>query len=471
MTRPGDAREADDSAGLHAREPRLTGAKPPAEGGAASADRAVVEFSSAARRPARSASGGPGPTWQRALFWLWVGQVVSQFGDSLFKVGIFFLALEITGSKAQSGLLLALNFVPALGLGLFAGAFVDRHDRRRVMLAAELLRGAAVASIPILHAVGALTTWALGLAMFALALGSAFFNPALKAIIPELVPPHKLAATATWFQLSDYAALALGPALAGLVIIPEFGTIHLFTFDAATFAVGILCVLALAPVARKTAHTPAPQRLLRFPAGTAGHGLWRETIEGVKAVAVTPVVRGLLFFVAVDNLLLSGLTQVGTPLLVKETLGLGNDAFARVQSWFFLGMLVSSATLLTLARRLRKGISIVMGLILDGLTLIPLAFCRTLPEVGAALFVHALAVPLIIIPRTVLMQQRVPGPLHGRAFALINVTVFGMTAISSGITGVLAEVVPAQQLFLGLGIAGAGAGVIALLSRNLRTAT
>jgi hypothetical protein len=307
--------------------------------------------------------------------------------------------------------------------------------------------------------------------MFALATGSAFFNPAIKAIIPELVPSHRLASVATWFQLSDYAALALGPALAGLVIIPELGAIHLFTFDAATFAVGILCVLALAPVARKTAHTPAPQRMLRLPTGTVSSGLVRETIEGVKAVAITPVVRGLLFFVAVDNLLLSGLTQVGTPLLVKEALGLGNDAFAQVQSWFFLGMLVSSATLLTVARRARKGISIVMGIILDGLTLIPLAFCQNLPEVGVALFVHALAVPLIIIPRTVLMQQRVPGPLHGRAFALINVTVFGMTAISSGVTGALAELVPPQQLFLVLGIAGALAGAAAFFSRNLRAAT
>ena len=79
-------------------------------------------------------------TWRRALVLLWVGQVISHFGDSLFLVGIFFLALEITGSKASSGLLLALNFLPALALGLFAGAFVDRHDRRRVMLAADLLR-------------------------------------------------------------------------------------------------------------------------------------------------------------------------------------------------------------------------------------------------------------------------------------------------------------------------------------------
>jgi hypothetical protein len=315
----------------------------------------------------------------------------------------------------------------------------------------------------------ALSPLALGLAMFTLATGTAFFNPAIKAIIPELVPPAQLTPIATLFQLSEYAALALGPALAGLVIIPEFGSIHLFTFDAATFFVSTLCVLALAPIARRKAHTPAPLRLLRLPAGAAP-GLWAETVEGVRAVLATPSVRQLLLFVALDNLLLAGLGQVGTPLLVKETLGLDNEAFARVQSWFFLGLLVASAVLWAFARRMHKGVTILTGMVLDGLTLVPLGFCQSLPQVGAALFVHAFALPLIIIPRTVLIQQHVPGPLHGRAFALINVTVFGMTALSAGLTGALAEVLSTQQLFVGLGLLGAASGLLGFAARGLRTA-
>jgi hypothetical protein len=85
-------------------------------------------------------------------------------------------------------------------------------------------------------------------------------------------------------------------------------------------------------------------------------------------------------------------------------------------------------------------------------------------------FVHALAIPIIIIPRTVLMQQVVPGPLHGRAFALINVTVFGMTAISAGVTGSLAEHVPPATLFLVLGLAGAAVGAAGFALRSLRVA-
>jgi DHA3 family macrolide efflux protein-like MFS transporter len=420
--------------------------------------------------PIRPATG----TWRRALVLLWVGQVISHFGDALFLVGIFFLALEITGSKASAGLLLSLNFVPALALGLFAGAFADRHDRRRVMLAADLLRLAAVAAIPLLYSWGHLTPPLLGAALFLMATGSALFNPAMKAIVPELVPPQQLTTAAALIQLSEFAALVAGPALAGLVIIPALGSIHLFTIDAATFLVSGLCVLALAPIARRPAHATGddptnPGRLLGAAPTTS---VWQEVRGGIRDLLAVPVLRPLLLMVALDNLLLAGLYQVATPVLVKEVLNLGSGAdtkaYAGAQTFFFLGLLVASAGFWVLLRRAPKGRAILVGIMLDGLTFLPLAFCRTLGQVQAALFLHAVAVPLMIIPRTVLVQQLVPGPLHGRAFALLNVTVFGMTAVSTAATGVLTEVLAPQTLYLVVGSLGALVGVVGLARSPLR---
>jgi DHA3 family macrolide efflux protein-like MFS transporter len=420
------------------------------------------------------------PTWRRALVLLWVGQVISHFGDALFLVGIFFLALEVTGSKASAGLVLSLNFVPALALGLFAGAFADRHDRRRVMLAADLLRLVAVAAIPVLYTWGHLTPALLGVVMFLMATGSTLFNPAMKAIVPELVPPQQLTTAAALFQLSEFAALVAGPALAGLVIIPALGSIHLFTIDAATFLVSGLCVLALAPIARRPAHATGddptnPGRLLAAAPTTS---VWEEVRGGIREVLSVPVLRPLLLLVALDNLLLAGLYQVATPVLVKELLNTGGQAatgadtrgYAGAQTFFFLGLLVASAGFWVLLRRAPKGRAILMGMMLDGLTFIPLAFCRTLSHVQAALFLHAVAVPLMIIPRTVLVQQLVPGPLHGRAFALLNVTVFGMTAVSTAATGLLTEALPTQTLYLLLGSLGALVGVGGLAIPIVRNA-
>src|SRR6185436_16444455 len=108
----------------------------------------------------------PLATWRRALGLLWLGQVVSHLGDSLFLVSIAYLAREVTGSWAKGGLMVAVNFVPALALGLFAGAFVDRHDRRHVMIAADLVRALAVGAIPALYLTGHLGAIALAAAVF-----------------------------------------------------------------------------------------------------------------------------------------------------------------------------------------------------------------------------------------------------------------------------------------------------------------
>jgi hypothetical protein len=176
----------------------------------------------------------------------------------------------------------------------------------------------------------------------------------------------------------------------------------------------------------------------------------------------------ILTLTALDNLIVMGLAQVGTPLLVKETLGLGAEAYARAQTAFFLGLTTASAGFWLVGRNLPRGPLILLGIVLDGLTLVPLAFCRTLFQVQLALFVHAMALPLIIIPRTVLIQHSVPGPLHGRTFALLNVTVFGMTAISSAVVGVLADRVAPQSLFLILGLIGVLPGLAGLASPAVR---
>jgi MFS family permease len=399
---------------------------------------------------------GSAREWQRAIGLLWLGQVISHLGDSLFLVGIFFLALEITGSKSASGLLVAMNFLPALGLGLFAGAFVDRHDRRRIMIAADLLRALAVGAIPVLYVTGHLGALALATAMFALATGTTLFNPAIKALIPEIAPLDRLPATVSLFQISEYVALVAGPTLAAIAL-PHLGMIHLFTADAASFVVSTICLTFIPARIGRRMHAVKKTALGPQALGPA---LVREVGDGVRGVLASPALRVILALAALDNLIIMGLAHVGTPLLVKETLGLGADAYAEAQAAFFFGLALASAGVWLFARALPKGPMILVGIVLDGLTFVPFAFCQTLPQVQIALLVHAVAIPLIIIPRTVLIQQTVPGPLHGRTFSLLNVTVFGMTAISSAVVGVLAEHVAPQTLFVVLGLLGVVPGLV-----------
>lgn len=405
------------------------------------------------------------PHWRRALTLLWMGQVISHLGDSLYLVGIVWLVLELTGSKSMTGWLVAMNFAPALFLGLFAGAFVDRHDRRRVMIAADLLRFVAVGAIPLLLLNRWLDAPVLGVILLALATGTTFFNPAMKALLPEIAPSTQLATAVTVFQLSEQLAFLGGPLL-GRPATAHLGLVHLFTVDAVTFAFSAVCLLLLPSLGRRRSHAAATQVLPPL----TGRWILAEAAVAVRAVWASPVLRTLLLLTALDNLLTMGPAYIATPVLVKETLQLGPEGYMSAMSAFFLGLILGTVATWLLARRAPKGRLILLGIFLDGITCVPLFFCRTLGQIQLALFFHALAIPLIIIPRTVLMQRSAPGRLHGRLFALVNVMVFGMTGISAGLTGLAIERVAPTTLFLVVGAATALVGLAGSRVRSLWTA-
>lgn len=360
---------------------------------------------------------------------------------------------------------MAVNFAPALLFGLFAGAFVDRHDRRRVMITADLGRFVAIGAIPLLVHGHHLDVPLLGLVLLALSTGTTFFNPAIKALIPEIAPATRLATAVTIFQLSEQVAFLGGPLL-GQPATRHLGFVHLFTVDAATFLFSALCLLMLPRLGRRQSHAAATQTLPPLTTRT----ILAETGEVLRAAWASPVLRALLVLTALDNLIIMGPAYIATPVLVKEKLGLGPEGYMSAMTFFFMGLTLGTAATWLLARHAAKGRLILIGIVLDGLTFIPFFFCRTLAGVQVALFVHALAVPLIIIPRTVLMQKAVPGRLHGRLFALVNVTVFGMTGISAGLTGLLIEKVAPATLFLVVGVLGAIPGLLGFRVTSLRTA-
>jgi MFS family permease len=405
------------------------------------------------------------PHWRRALILLWLGQVISHLGDSLYLVGMVWLALEVTGSKALTGWLVALNFAPALLVGPVAGALVDRHDRRWMMIGADTVRFLAVGSIPVLFAGHRLQPAVLGGLLAVLATGTAFFNPAMKALIPEIAPARRLTFTVAVFQFSEQVAFVAGP-LIGEPATRHFGFAHLFTVDAATFAFSAVCLLALPRLGRRQSHAGAHAHL---PPVTL-RSLRADAAVALRTVLAVPALRPLLLLTALDNLIIMGPAYIATPILVKETLGLGPEGYMRAMFHLFLGLMVGSLVVGLGGRRWPKGKMILLGIFLDGATLIPLGFAHTLGLVEWVLFVHALALPLIIIPRTVMMQQAVPGRVHGRLFALVNVMVFGMTGISAGLTGLVIEHLPPTRLFVAVGLLGAAVGVLGSRFTALRSA-
>jgi MFS family permease len=178
----------------------------------------------------------------------------------------------------------------------------------------------------------------------------------------------------------------------------------------------------------------------------------------------------LLVITAADNLFIMGPAVVGTPLFVKQVLDGSGSAYAVLEALLALGVFAGLPLTAWLNRRTGRGKVLILGIFLDGITYLPLLWVHSLWAAGLAVCFHGISIPLITVTRTSLVQEVAPPASLGRVFALIQITVLGFTAISSGLTGLAASRVPVPLIFGAIAVAAALCGPAAWLSRKFREA-
>ena len=152
-------------------------------------------------------------------FWkFWAGQTISQLGSSFTMFATPLLIFKLTYSSVNLGIGMAANFVPYLLFGLVIGAWVDRLDRKRMMIAVDLGRAAVIALIPLLSVLHLLDVWQIYLIGFASSTLTIFFEAGEFAAIPSLVGQEDLITANGRIQASYSGAQVAGPLLAGLML-------------------------------------------------------------------------------------------------------------------------------------------------------------------------------------------------------------------------------------------------------------
>lgn len=202
------------------------------------------------------------------------GQLLSNTGDWLLLVAAPFFVFELTGSTAATGLTLTAESVPAILLGPVAGVFADRWDRRRTMIATDLLRAAAVLSMLAVHGRG--EVWIVYAALTAEAAFSQFFNPARRALVPNLVGRGSdLSAANSLSQLVGGVIRLVGGPLGGVLYVLA-GFHRVIEFDVASY---LLSAVLTVPVRHRVRPAP-PQEVRRFRAElSSGVGLIRGSTQ------------------------------------------------------------------------------------------------------------------------------------------------------------------------------------------------
>jgi MFS family permease len=389
---------------------------------------------------------------RRDLLLLWCGQLASGFGDSLTFLGFLFLVLQLTGSEEKVGLFQGVAYVPILIFGLAAGVYVDRRDRRRVMLLADAGRMLVLLALPVAAWFGLLNIWVAGGAVVCFTTMATFFNPAYNSSLPIIVDdPARMFRVNAIMQSSRQFATIAGPifAAAGVGV---GGALGMLGANSVLYLLSFLCILFIGTNLRSVDSSP-----IRFA------DLRREAMLGLRTIMGQRNVRTLFLITIANNLFLMGPAVVGTPLLVRKVYGGSYAEIAFVELSYAVAMTITGVILHRLPQVRNIGRLWTIGLIFDGFSFLLYMLAPSLPFLYVATFIHALGIPLIVVPRTTIIQRLVPQHLLGRAFGYIDITVNGVMALSAGVAGfVIAAIGPLMTIVYGGAIAGV-VGVIAAL--------
>lgn len=376
----------------------------------------------------------------RGFFALWAGQLFSRLGDNIYNVGLMWLVLEMTGSKALMGLIGALEVLPTLFLGLFAGVIVDRFDRRRLMITADLIRGATVLVVPVLYYTDYLEVWHIGVVAVVLSTGTTFFTPARQAIIPHLVSLLDLTSANSLMQVTFQITGIIGPAIAGF-LVGLTGTPHLFSLDGISFLISAMAILTIA----LPPHTSKEIKVIQT-------SLWDDLLKGVNFVRKHFMLSRLLLLLGLDCFIVGGPFVVGIPVFAKEVLWAGARGYGLLYSGYAAGRLICAMILGQAGDLPRKGCFALGGLALTGGAYILLGCSPTLILAIVAMTLAGAGSSLVDIPATTLIQQTISEEMLGRIFAMWNVLSDSGMILSMTIVGPLAEMVQVDSIFVGSGL-------------------
>jgi MFS family permease len=393
---------------------------------------------------------------QRNFALLWVGGLVSSMGDWVLFIALPFYLYTLTNSALATGLMVISRTLPGLLLGSVAGVFVDRWDRKRIMIAADLSRAAVLLLMLLVHSPD--QVWILYVATFAQATLSQFFNPAQSAIVPRLVPPADLVAANALNAMNWEVARLITPPLGGL-LLAAFGLGSAVLVDSASYLFSALTLTLIAlPALPASLGAPAHPAPVTAP----WRHVWAEWIAGLRLVQRDRLIAAL-FIVAGFSMIGEGLINVVWIIFIKDSLHGG----ALEQGWLATaqaaGGLLGGAMLGRLGNRVSPVVRLAAGGV--GLWLYSLVILN-FPDYALTLVLRVgvgVCIIAFYVTLDTLLQQSVADRYRGRVFGAFGTTSSVMMLLGQGAASLLAGPLGAVTILAVMAFAYLLAGLAALV--------
>ncbi len=358
----------------------------------------------------------------RNFLLLFGGQLVSAIGSQVSQLAFPLLILAITGSPAQAGLLGAMRGLAYVLFGLPAGAYVDRWDRKKVMILSDTGRALALGSIPVALAFGRLTLVQLYLVTFIEGMLFIFFGLAETAALKRIVRQEQLPAAVSLNEATYSVSSLLGPSVGGALY--SIGRAFPFVADAVSYAVSAISVFFIKMEFQE-------ERV------QAQRHIAEEIREGMRWLWHQPVIRFLCWVNGGVNLLYGGWTLLLISLAQRH--GASSVAIGLIFATGGVGTLLGTAFAAPVQHRFTVGKIMVWIAWLFVITWIPYAWAPNVLWIGIVNAIGFLFVPIYVTTHFSYRLVLIPDALQGRVNSVFRLVTFGAQMVGFALMGVLLQ--------------------------------
>lgn len=369
--------------------------------------------------------------WTRSFLLLWQGQFVSVLGDIIYSMALGFWILAVTGSTALMGALMAVSILPGVIISPFAGALVDRSNRKRLLVLMDFIRGAIIVFIAIAAFNGFLKIWMVFGGGVILSICGAFFNPAVNSSIPDIVPRSKMISANSIFDMIYSGSEILGSAVGG-ILFQLLGAPFMFLFNGLSF---IFSGSSISFMKIPKIENPVEKQ-----------HILKDMAEGFKFILNFRGLRDSILLASSVNFFTYVAIVLFLPLFQRtESLGAARYgiAMAIYTGGMLLGMLFTSMAKIPPVKRF----SIFMfSALASNACFAVFSLFAYFPLMLGFMFAGNFLNAIINVYFRTSVQMTVPQNMRGKVFSIIGMLLNGVAPFAMALGGVLAEFIPIKAV-------------------------
>ena len=394
---------------------------------------------------------------QRNFALLWFAGLISMVGDWVLFIALPIHTYNLTHSSLATGMMFMAGTLPRILFGSVAGVFVDRWDRQRTMVIADLSR--AVLLLLLLLVRSFEWIWIIYLVAFVESIISQFFDPAENALLPQLVDESQLVPANSLNALNDNLARLGGPALGG-VLLGSFGFRDVVLVDSFSFLISGLMIAWIAQPSLNGTSQKTSQRTERSTLALQAR-LWKDWLSGLRFILNHSVVSAIFLVMGVAGIA-EGLFNVMFVIFVRQKLGGDALAFGWLTSAQAVGGLVGGLLIGWIGNRIQA--NRLAGLLaMNGALILVLVNLPSFPLAMVALFLAGVPIVGYSVGIDTLLQVHVANRFRGRVFGALGTSLAIFVLFGQGAASALGDPLGVVPLLNLKGMLDILAGLLAVI--------